>query len=87
MPLLLCVNAVENFKFLQYNDNKVFATDNNKKVLIVSSLFIEICQFPQARGTDIDDLWINTLGAIIGYAMYCLFAKTKAKKLFDKFKV
>ncbi len=31
LPLLLCVNTVEKFKFLQYNDNKVFTTDNNKK--------------------------------------------------------
>lgn len=34
------------------------------------SLFIEVCQFPQARGTDVDDLWINTLGVIIGYLLY-----------------
>lgn len=43
-----------------------------KTVLIgfLVSLFIEVCQFPQARGTDVDDLWINTLGAVIGYLLY-----------------
>ena len=41
-----------------------------KKVVLIalsSSIFIELCQFPQARGTDIDDLWINTFGAILGF--------------------
>lgn len=33
------------------------------------SLAIELCQLPTARGTDIDDLWLNTLGAVLGYAL------------------
>lgn len=33
------------------------------------SLAIELCQLPMARGTDIDDLWLNTLGAMLGYAL------------------
>ncbi|WP_203247256.1 VanZ family protein [Sporosarcina beigongshangi] len=36
------------------------------------SLFIETMQLTQARSTDVDDLWLNTLGSMIGYAMYLL---------------
>ncbi len=56
-------------------------------IALLSSLFIELCQLPQARGTDIDDLWINTLGAVLGYIIYSILAKTKAKTLFDRFKI
>lgn len=62
-----------------------------KKVLLIAllaSLFIEICQLPQARGMDIDDLWINTFGALIGYWLYVIATKsTKLNKLFSKLKV
>lgn len=34
------------------------------------SLTIEIIQFPLFRGTDIDDLWLNTLGVLIGYYIF-----------------
>lgn len=33
------------------------------------SMAIELCQLPMARGTDIDDLWLNTLGALLGYGL------------------
>ena len=49
-----------------------------KKAIVIgalSSLFIEICQLPQARGTDIDDIWINTLGCILGFGVYIAFKK------------
>lgn len=49
-----------------------------RKVVLIAlgiSLFIELCQYPQARGTDIDDLWINTLGAAAGYGIYAPFKK------------
>lgn len=36
------------------------------------SLFIELAQIPIQRGTDIDDLWLNTLGAALGYLLYWL---------------
>jgi glycopeptide antibiotics resistance protein len=36
----------------------------------VLSLFIEICQLPLSRWTDIDDLWLNTLGALLGFGLY-----------------
>ena len=59
------------------------------KTLLVGfliSLFIELCQLPQARGTDIDDLWINTLGAMIGYILYRFF-KRLLNELDSKFKI
>lgn len=34
------------------------------------SLTIELCQIPIGRGTDIDDLWLNTLGALLGYVLF-----------------
>jgi glycopeptide antibiotics resistance protein len=49
-----------------------------KKIIIIalsSSLFIEICQLPQSRGTDIDDLWINTLGACLGFLVFLVINK------------
>lgn len=39
------------------------------------SLTIELCQIPISRGTDIDDLWLNTLGAMAGYWLYCLLKR------------
>ena len=33
-------------------------------------LFIETTQLTQARSSDIDDLWLNTLGSMIGYCVY-----------------
>ncbi|WP_318614144.1 VanZ family protein [Sporosarcina sp. YIM B06819] len=39
------------------------------------SLFIETTQLTQARSTDIDDLWLNTLGAMLGYGAYALTRK------------
>jgi glycopeptide antibiotics resistance protein len=44
-----------------------------KKVVLIGfgcSLLIEICQLPVARGTDIDDLWLNTIGTAIGWGIY-----------------
>ncbi len=36
------------------------------------SMTIELCQIPISRGTDIDDLWLNTLGTAVGYGLYAL---------------
>ena len=36
------------------------------------SLCIELCQLLLPRGTDVDDLWLNTLGAVIGYGLYAV---------------
>jgi glycopeptide antibiotics resistance protein len=44
-----------------------------KKTLLAGfsmSLFIEICQLPLSRWTDVDDLWLNTLGTLLGYILY-----------------
>ncbi|MGE7622407.1 VanZ family protein [Viridibacillus sp. NPDC096237] len=34
------------------------------------SVFIETIQLPQMRSTDVDDLWLNTLGSVLGYLVY-----------------
>ena len=33
---------------------------------------MNFCQLPLDRGTDIDDLWLNTLGAALGYLVFLL---------------
>jgi len=44
------------------------------------SITIEIIQFPLHRGSDIDDLWLNTLGVILGFLLYrCCHKFIKAK--------
>ena len=48
---------------------------NAKKVVLMGflmSLAIEICQLFNIRTTDIDDLMMNTLGAVIGYFIWKL---------------
>lgn len=44
------------------------------------SFFIEFTQFFIGRGTDIDDIWINTLGGILGYIIYKVFNKLLTNK-------
>lgn len=39
------------------------------------SMTIELCQIPISRGADIDDLWLNTLGAAVGYFLYWLISR------------
>lgn len=41
------------------------------------SLFIEICQLWLPRETDIDDIWLNVLGAYLGYLIYRRFSQIK----------
>ncbi len=50
------------------------------------SIIIEVIQFPLGRGTDIDDVWLNTLGALLGYLTYRILAKL-APSFTEKFKV
>ena len=60
---------------------------SNTRFMIIgfcSSLFIEICQLFLARGTDIDDLILNTFGVIIGLLIYRLFI-SKNKQFLNKF--
>lgn len=44
------------------------------------SFVIEFMQFFIGRGTDIDDIWINTLGGILGYILYKIFNKIFTRK-------
>lgn len=60
---------------------------SNKKVItlgFVFSLVIEICQIFLPRGTDIDDLILNTMGTILGLLLYKITYK-KLKKLRSSF--
>lgn len=50
------------------------------------SLCIEVCQLPINRATDVDDLWLNTLGAVLGYFLYLLMEKCFSQ-ICVKFKV
>lgn len=34
------------------------------------SLTVELCQLLTSRGTDIDDLWLNALGVLLGFYLY-----------------
>ena len=47
------------------------------------SFFIELLQLPQMRSSDVDDLWLNTLGTYVGYVLYKKFPKN-FKKSFNK---
>ena len=50
---------------------------NAKKVVLMGflmSLAIEICQLFNLRATDIDDLMMNTLGALVGYCCWKVFS-------------
>lgn len=56
-------------------------------IALGASLFIELGQLPQARGTDIDDLWLNVLGAVIGFWLYRFIIRIeKINSLCCKFK-
>ena len=44
------------------------------------SMFIELSQLLNNRSTDIDDLILNTVGAIIGFALYKIFDKYTSSK-------
>lgn len=46
------------------------------------SLSIEILQLPQMRSSDVDDLWLNTLGTGLGYVIFLFIPK----KILPRFK-
>jgi len=53
-----------------------------KKIMLIAfsvPLFIEICQLPQARIVDIDDVWLNALGVLSGYFLFLIISKLKPK--------
>ena len=61
---------------------------SDKKVIVIgfcSSLFIEIYQLFLTRGTDVDDLILNTLGVVFGLLCYKLFYKKFNNKI-DRFR-
>lgn len=92
-PLYFIINFCGNIcLFLPIGFGITLLWDNisPKKILLsglAASLFIELCQLPQARGTDIDDLWLNTLGALCGYGLYrALAGSQKCSRFFAQFK-
>lgn len=61
---------------------------SNKKVIVTGfyfSLFIEICQLFLNRGTDVDDLILNTIGIILGLLLYRIISK-KFKSFMIRFR-
>lgn len=65
---------------------------NTKATKVISigfliSFYIEVCQLFLNRGTDVDDLILNTIGTIVGLIIYKLLNKNKyIHKFFNKFK-
>ena len=55
-------------------------------ITFLVSLTIELCQLTQVRCSDIDDLWMNTLGGLIGWFLYLLLYKRNFR-MTDRFKV
>jgi glycopeptide antibiotics resistance protein len=57
----------------------IWTDTNNLKCVVLSgfffSLLIEISQLFNNRRTDIDDLMLNTFGALLGYLLFKLFAR------------
>jgi len=64
----------------------LWETSTKKTILIgfCSSLFIELCQLFLARGTDVDDLILNTLGVFLGVTAY-RFLRKHCKAFTEKF--
>lgn len=64
----------------------LWKTTAPKTILIgfCSSLFIEICQMFLTRGTDIDDLLLNTTGVVLGILVF-KFLQKNCKSFVDKF--
>ena len=58
---------------------------NEKDILrrvagLLFSAFIELSQLPSGRSADIDDLILNTIGAVVGFFLYKVWDKvTKSK--------
>lgn len=44
------------------------------------SLLIELSQLVNYRSSDVDDLIMNTLGAVLGFALYRLYARLRRRK-------
>lgn len=66
------------FKRMEYFPNTII-------IGLGTSFFIEIVQLPQNRSSDVDDLWLNTLGALLGYLLY-LFIRNRFPSFCQAFK-
>ena len=64
----------------------LWKTSTTKTLIIgfCSSLFIELCQLFLTRGTDVDDLILNTTGVLLGILVF-KFLQKHCKKLVEKF--
>lgn len=51
-----------------------------------ASLFVELCQLFQNRGTDVDDLWLNALGGLLGFLLFRL-AERAGPEAVESFRV
>ncbi len=93
------VNGHRNYFLINFLGNIIMFTPigffipllwnlSNKKIIIIgfcSSLFIEISQLFLTRGTDIDDLILNTIGVCLGLLLYNYLYK-KGQKYLIKFR-
>ena len=66
-------------------DKKLMKTNDRQVSMIIITLIVEVLQFITFRGsTDIDDIILNTLGAVIVYIiMKTRFVKKLLKKVID----
>lgn len=53
---------------------------------LLASLCVELCQLPQNRGTDVDDLWLNALGGALGFGLYWLVSR-RWPRMAERFRV
>jgi len=63
----------------------LWRTFQAKRTIITAfliSLFIETVQLTLDRSSDVDDLWLNTLGGFMGYGIY----KNVPKRISERFK-
>lgn len=74
---LLVFAPIAFFTALLYNKPRIYKSVG---ITAAISVFVEVCQIPQDRGSDIDDVILNTLGGVLGYILYMIFAR-----LFPKF--
>jgi len=91
--MYLIINFIGNiclFLPIGFFISLLWENESMKKTVLISfimTLSIELLQLPQARGTDIDDLWINVLGAALGYFIYKILSKSSfVRTFFCKFK-
>lgn len=86
--LYFIVNVIGNISFfvpIGFLIPTLWKNVSMKHILIIalsSSLCIELLQLHQARGTDIDDLWLNVIGAVVGFWIYTILSRNR---IFQRF--